>query len=64
MGTSALHQAIESNQRRLWAICYRMTGRASEADDLCQETVARALSRSDQQVDADPTGWLIRKRGP
>ena len=37
-----------------------MTGRTSDADDLCQETVARALSRSDQLRDADPTGWLIR----
>ena len=60
MGTSALHTAIEQHRRRLWMICYRMTGRTSDADDLCQETVARAVSRSDQLRDADPTGWLIR----
>lgn len=37
-----------------------MTGRTSDADDLCQEAVARALARSDQLRDADPTGWLVR----
>lgn len=37
-----------------------MTGRTSDADDLCQEALARALSRSEQVLDSDPTGWLIR----
>ena len=60
MEPSALHAAIEQHRRRLWAICYRMTGLASDADDLCQEAIARALARSDQVLDADPTGWLIR----
>ncbi|MFN0249652.1 MAG: sigma-70 family RNA polymerase sigma factor [Kofleriaceae bacterium] len=60
MGTPAIHIAVEQHRRRLWAICYRMTGRTSDADDLCQEAVARALSRSHQLVDDDPTGWLIR----
>jgi RNA polymerase sigma-70 factor, ECF subfamily len=60
MATSVLHEAIELHRRRLWAICYRMTGRTSEADDLCQETIARALSRSHQVLGADPAGWLMR----
>jgi RNA polymerase sigma-70 factor, ECF subfamily len=60
MQSSALHAAIEEHRRRLWAICYRMTGRTSDADDLCQEAVARALARSDQTTSADPTGWLLR----
>ncbi|MEO8704378.1 MAG: sigma-70 family RNA polymerase sigma factor [Kofleriaceae bacterium] len=60
MGTPALHAAIEHLRPRLWTICYRMTGRTSDADDLCQETVAKALSRGHQVVNTDPTGWLIR----
>jgi RNA polymerase sigma-70 factor (ECF subfamily) len=41
-------------------VCYRMTGRTSDADDLCQEAIARALERFDQQTSDDPTGWLLR----
>src|SRR6185503_11313827 len=52
--------AIERNRRRLWAISYRMTGRYQDADDLCQEAIARALERADQVAADDPTGWLIR----
>jgi RNA polymerase sigma-70 factor (ECF subfamily) len=55
-----LLEAIERNRRRLWAICYRMTGRAADADDLTQDAVAKAIERSDQCRDSDPTGWLIR----
>jgi RNA polymerase sigma-70 factor (ECF subfamily) len=60
MDPSTLHAAIELHRRRLWAICYRMTGRTSDADDLCQEAVARALARGDQILDVDPTAWLMR----
>jgi RNA polymerase sigma-70 factor (ECF subfamily) len=52
--------AIERNRRRLWAICYRMTGAVADADDLCQEAIARAIERADQVVSDDPTGWLVR----
>jgi RNA polymerase sigma factor (sigma-70 family) len=52
--------AIERNRRRLWAICYRMTGAVQDADDLCQEAIARAIERADQVVAGDPTGWLVR----
>jgi RNA polymerase sigma-70 factor, ECF subfamily len=57
---SSLDTAIEQTRRRLWAICYRMTGGSSDADDLCQETIARALGRRDQLASEDPTGWLLR----
>lgn len=52
--------AIERDRRRLWAICYRMTGGVQDADDLCQETVARAIERSPQRTGDDPTAWLVR----
>lgn len=60
MTSTPLHAAIEQHRQRLWSICYRMTGRTSDADDLCQEAIARAWSRRDQLRDADPTGWLVR----
>lgn len=52
--------AIERNRRRMWAICYRMTGLRADADDLAQEAAARAIERCDQIDEPDPTGWLLR----
>jgi RNA polymerase sigma-70 factor (ECF subfamily) len=37
-----------------------MTGNRAEADDLCQETIARAIERAGQAVAVDPTGWLLK----
>jgi RNA polymerase sigma-70 factor, ECF subfamily len=53
------HTAIERNRRRIWAVCYRMTGSRTEADDLTQEVIARAIERAHQLTAADPTGWLL-----
>jgi RNA polymerase sigma-70 factor (ECF subfamily) len=44
----------------MWAICYRMTGFRADADELAQEAAARAIERSDQAGEPDPTGWLLR----
>jgi RNA polymerase sigma factor (sigma-70 family) len=53
--------AIERCRKRLWAHCYRMTGRRAEADDLCQEAIARAIERADELHDAAAAeGWLFR----
>ena len=52
--------SIELCRRRLWTVCYRMTGRTSDADDLCQDAIARAIERGDQLTGDDPTGWLLR----
>jgi RNA polymerase sigma-70 factor (ECF subfamily) len=52
--------ALERNRRRIWAICYRMTGLRVDADDLAQEAAARAIERSDQVTEEDATGWLLR----
>jgi RNA polymerase sigma-70 factor (ECF subfamily) len=37
-----------------------MTGNRAEADDLCQDAIARAIERSAQVTGDDPTGWLLR----
>lgn len=53
--------AVERCRKRLWAHCYRMTGRCSEADDLSQEAIARAIERADDLDDpATVEGWLFR----
>src|SRR4051812_25587710 len=57
--TARVLAAIELHRRRIWAVCYRMTGRRADADDLAQEAVARAIERADQVSDEDPTGWLL-----
>lgn len=60
MTDSNLLPAIERNRRRLWLLCYRMLGEREEADDVCQEAIARALERAHQRRGEDPTGWLLR----
>src|SRR5262245_10468632 len=53
--------AVERCRKRLWAHCYRMTGRRAEADDLSQEAIARAIERADDLHDTDAVeGWLFR----
>ncbi len=53
--------AVERCRKRLWAHCYRMTGRRAEADDLSQEAIARAIERAeDLEDEAAAEGWLFR----
>jgi RNA polymerase sigma-70 factor (ECF subfamily) len=42
--TAVLAESFEQHRRLLWGLCYRMTGSAADADDLVQETFARALT--------------------
>ena len=53
--------AVERCRKRLWAHCYRMTGRRTEADDLSQEAIARAIERAGDLHDHTAgDGWLFR----
>ena len=52
--------AVERCRKRLWAHCYRMTGRRAEADDLSQEAIARAIERAGDLHAPDAEGWLFR----
>src|SRR5262249_21659862 len=53
--------AVERCRKRIWGHCYRMTGRRTEADDLSQEAIARAIERADDLHDiAGADGWLFR----
>ena len=53
--------AVERMRKRLWAHCYRMAGRRADADDLCQEAIARAIERAGAlATPAGVDGWLFR----
>jgi len=52
--------AVERCRKRLWAHCYRMTGRRADADDLSQEAIARAIERADDLRGTTPEAWLFR----
>jgi RNA polymerase sigma factor (sigma-70 family) len=61
MPSAALLATIERSRKRIWGLCYRMTGSRTDADDLSQESIARALEREAQVRDADALdGWLLR----
>jgi len=52
--------AVERCRKRLWAHCYRMTGRRADADDLSQEAIARAIERAGDLRAAEAEPWLFR----
>ena len=59
--TTTVLAAVERQRKRLWAHCYRMTGRRADADDLCQEAIARAIERAADLADpAHADAWLLR----
>lgn len=59
--SAALLATIERCRKRVWGLCYRMTGSRAEADDLSQEAIARAIERESQLTDRSGLeGWLFR----
>jgi RNA polymerase sigma-70 factor (ECF subfamily) len=55
-----LARIFAENRRFLFGLCYRMTGSAADADDLVQETFARALERPPRERGAPWRPWLVR----
>jgi RNA polymerase sigma-70 factor (ECF subfamily) len=55
-----LAAVFRAERRFLWALCYRLTGSAADADDLVQETFSRALARPPERTDAPWRPWLVR----
>lgn len=54
-----LAQAVREHERFLWGLCYRMTGVSADAEDLVQETFARALASPPARTEA-LRPWLTR----
>ena len=48
------------HRRFLWALVYRLTGNAADADDVVQETFVRALSRPPRDRARPWRPWLVR----
>jgi RNA polymerase sigma-70 factor (ECF subfamily) len=55
-----VRDAVAHQRERMWMICYRMTGRRADADDLAHEAAVRAMERAAQLAEHDATGWLLR----
>jgi RNA polymerase sigma-70 factor (ECF subfamily) len=51
---------LERNRRKIWGLCYRITGDRAAADDLAQESMARAIERAAQSSYESFEAWLFR----
>jgi len=58
--TLAFDTLYRDHRRYLWALGYRMMGSAADADDLVQETFARALAHPPSREDEPLRPWLVR----
>jgi RNA polymerase sigma-70 factor (ECF subfamily) len=51
-------EAFRAHERVVWGVAYRVTGSSADADDVVQETFARAVERPPVDVDAPLRPWL------
>jgi len=58
--SSVVAEAFKADERFLWALCYRMTGCAADADDLVQETFVRVMEQPPPRTDTPLRPWLVR----
>ncbi|WP_437732833.1 sigma-70 family RNA polymerase sigma factor [Sorangium sp. So ce1335] len=55
-----LAASYREHERFLWALSYRLTGSAADADDIVQETFVRALEHPPARTDEPVRPWLAR----
>ena len=55
-----MERSFASERRPLWHLCYRMTGSAADAEDLVQDTFARALQQPPPSLEEPLRPWLFR----
>jgi RNA polymerase sigma-70 factor (ECF subfamily) len=55
-----LDELYHQHHRIIWGLCYRMTGCAADADDIVQETFARAIERAQSSESMAWRPWLMR----
>jgi RNA polymerase sigma-70 factor (ECF subfamily) len=60
MRAMALDEAFRQNEEFLWALAYRMTGSAADADDVVQDTFARAVAKPPARMNEPLRPWLAR----
>jgi RNA polymerase sigma-70 factor (ECF subfamily) len=53
-------QTFDEHKRALWGMCYRMTGSATDADDIVQDTFVKALERPPADMAAPLRPWLVK----
>jgi RNA polymerase sigma-70 factor, ECF subfamily len=58
---AAITQLVETYQRSVFGVCYRMLGEAKEAEDATQETLVKALTNlHSYDIDRPFRPWLLR----
>ena len=61
MPSGGLHQLIDAHSEALYRYAYRLSGSAADAEDLTQETFAKALARLPQLREPERArAWLFR----
>ncbi|MFW6049649.1 MAG: sigma-70 family RNA polymerase sigma factor [Myxococcota bacterium] len=55
-----LGETFRRHERLLWGLSYRMTGSAADADEIVQETFARALAHPPEDRSRSLRPWLVR----
>jgi RNA polymerase sigma factor (sigma-70 family) len=60
MSSPVVAEVFQEHHRYLWGLLYRLTGSAADADDLLQETFARALEHPPKDSKRPWRPWLVR----